>query len=201
MELAELRAAVGEKAMNGCHAAAQLVGRAELIDGGTENRADRIADPRADEGPAAVAVFAGKVDAGVLDLATGNLDYCNAGHEPAWAVGRDASSLSRLAFGGPPFCVIDDFPFVPASHRLRPGETVCLVTDGVTEAGNAAGEFYGRARLEAVLARAGTDASPAEVGAAIREDVARFTAGADASDDLTIVVVTWRGGAPRISGR
>jgi len=138
---------------------------------------------------------------GVLDLATGNLDYCNAGHEPAWAVGRDASAPSRLADGGPPFCVVDDFPFVPVSHRLRPGETVCLVTDGVTEAVNPAGEFYGRARLEAVLARAGAGASPAEVGAAIREDVARFTAGAEASDDLTIVVVTWRGGAPRISGR
>lgn len=138
---------------------------------------------------------------GVLDLATGNLDYCSAGHEPAWAPGRDTSIPSRLGDGGPPLCVIDDFPYAPASHRLRPGETVCLVTDGVTEAGNAAGEFYGRARLEAVLARAGTDASPAEVGAAIREDVARFTAGAEASDDLTIVVVTWRGGAPQISGR
>lgn len=138
---------------------------------------------------------------GVLDLATGNLDYCNAGHEPVWAVGGDASILGRLGDGGPPLCVIDDFPYAPASRRLRPGETVCLVTDGVTEAGNAAGEFYGRARLEAVLARAGTDASPAEVGAAIREDVARFTAGAEASDDLTIVVVRWRGEAPRISGR
>jgi serine phosphatase RsbU (regulator of sigma subunit) len=84
---------------------------------------------------------------------------------------------------------------------LRPGETVCLVTDGVTEATNAAGEFYDRARLEAVLARAGADASPDAVGAAIREDVARFTAGAPASDDLTIVIVTWRGGASKISGR
>jgi CHASE2 domain-containing sensor protein/serine phosphatase RsbU (regulator of sigma subunit) len=138
---------------------------------------------------------------GVLDLTTGNLDYCNAGHEPARAVGREASIPSRLADGGPPFCVIEDFPFVPVSHRLRPGETVCLVTDGVTEAANAAGELYGRARLDALLARVGADASPDEVGATIREDVARFTAGAEASDDLAIVVVTWRGGAPPISGR
>jgi serine phosphatase RsbU (regulator of sigma subunit)/CHASE2 domain-containing sensor protein len=138
---------------------------------------------------------------GVLDLTTGRLDYCNAGHEPAWVVRRDAAAPDRLGDGGPPLCVIEDFPFVPASHRLRPGDTVCLVTDGVTEAANAAGEFYGRARLEGVLARAGGMAGPAQVGEAIREDVTRFTAGAEASDDLTIVVFTWPGGAPEVNGR
>ena len=59
-------------------------------------------------------------------------------------------------------------------------------------------EKYFRFRMED---GAGADASPDAVGAAIREDVARFTAGAPASDDLTIVIVTWRGGASKISGR
>ena len=52
--------------------------------------------------------------------------------------------------------MIDDFPYATASYRMRPGETLCLVTDGVTEAFNAAGEPYGRERLEAVLAAAVT---------------------------------------------
>lgn len=136
--------------------------------------------------------------AGVLDVATGHLDYCNAGHEPAWLLGNGGSGAQRLADGGgPPLCVIDDFPYEAASHVIGAGQMICLVTDGVTEAMNAAGELYGRQRLEAVLAAVNPKATAPEVGEAIRADVARFAAGAEASDDLTILIVRWHGpGAP-----
>ena len=136
---------------------------------------------------------------GVLDLATGVLQYCNAGHEPAWAL-EPAGKTQRLGEGGPPLCVIDDFPYGPSRYLLRPGGALCLVTDGVTEATNATGEFYGRARLETLLAGVEPGKSATDVGETIREDVKRFTAGAEAADDLTILVLTWRGGTPGVSG-
>jgi adenylate cyclase len=97
--------------------------------------------------------------------------------------------------------VIDDFPYVAASHQMRPGETICLVTDGVTEAVNAGGELYGRRRLDRILGGLGPSATAVEVGEAIRADVGRFAGGAEASDDLTILVVRWTGGGrlPAIS--
>ena len=135
---------------------------------------------------------------GVVNARTGELSYCNAGHEPPYIISRSGRSGQRLANGGgPPFCVVEDFPYEAASYRLSPGEGLCLVTDGVTEAENAAGEFYGRQRLEQLVASLGPDASADEVGEAIRHDVDRFTTGVEPSDDLAILAFRWRG----VSGR
>lgn len=130
--------------------------------------------------------------AGVLDVNSGRLQYGNAGHEAPYlfAAGRDA--IVRLeAAGGPPLCVIENFAYAPAGYSLRHGELLCLVSDGVTEAMNASGELYGRERLCAVIARAGGAASVAAIGNAIRADVARFVAGAEAADDLTLLILRW----------
>jgi serine phosphatase RsbU (regulator of sigma subunit)/CHASE2 domain-containing sensor protein len=133
--------------------------------------------------------------AGLLDLRTGELQHCNAGHEPAWLVGRGDTRPRLLdESGGPPLCVLPSFPYVAASYRMEPGETICVVTDGVTEAENGAGHLYGRERLADVLGRLGPRADPNELGGAIRSDVARFKAGAPASDDLTILILRWHGG-------
>jgi serine phosphatase RsbU (regulator of sigma subunit)/CHASE2 domain-containing sensor protein len=131
--------------------------------------------------------------AGLLDLRTGELQHCNAGHEPAWLVGPDVGSARLLdAEGGPPLCVVDGFPYAAASYRMRPGETICLVTDGVTEAEDAARRLYGRRRLAETLSRVSAE-SPGGLGEAIRHDVASFMAGTLASDDLTILVLRWHG--------
>jgi hypothetical protein len=58
---------------------------------------------------------------------------------------------------------------------------------------NVAGELYGRARLEDLLGRLAAAATVAEIGEAIRADVSRFTAGAEPSDDLTILIIRWNG--------
>jgi len=137
--------------------------------------------------------------AGILDARTGAVEYCNAGHEPPWIIGRPGAAAGgspvRLGEGGgPPLCVLDEFPYVSASHRLTPGEALCLVTDGVTEATDARGDFYGRARLEALLVAEGA-AAPEVVGAAVAADVGRFAAGVEPADDLAILIVRWNGPA------
>ncbi len=136
--------------------------------------------------------------AGVVNARTGEIQYCNAGHEPPYILSQAGLPPQRLAEGGgPPFCVVEDFPYEAASYRLSPGDVLCLITDGVTEAENAAGEFYGRQRLEDLLARLAPDADADEVGEAIRHDVERFAAGVEPSDDVAILAFRWTG----VSGR
>jgi serine phosphatase RsbU (regulator of sigma subunit) len=133
--------------------------------------------------------------AGVVNARTGELQYVNAGHEPPYLV-SSASGLpaKRLTDGGgPPFCVEDGFPYEGLSYHLQPGEVLCLITDGVTEALNAAGEFYGRRRLEDLLNCLAAGADPDAVGEAIKLDVSRFTIGVEPSDDVAILTFRWNG--------
>ncbi|MBI2525452.1 MAG: CHASE2 domain-containing protein [Candidatus Rokubacteria bacterium] len=144
--------------------------------------------------------------AGILDARMGVLEYCNAGHDDPWLLPHGERGLERLSGGGgPPLCVLEEFPYLAATRQMEPGETLCLVTDGVTEARGKSGELYGRKRLEALLAGLGTGAGPETVGHAIRTDVAGFTEGVEPADDVTIMVLRWNGpggapGAPAAAG-
>jgi serine phosphatase RsbU (regulator of sigma subunit) len=134
------------------------------------------------------------VFAGVLDVDTGALEYCSAGHDPPYLLSRRGGAPVRVGdSNGPPLCVMEGFGYTASRHQLWPGDALCLVTDGVTEAMNRAGELYGRARLEALLAATPCAAGAAAVAAAIRDDVARFVAGAAPADDLAIMVLQWDG--------
>jgi len=131
--------------------------------------------------------------AGVLDVRSGALEYCNAGHEYPLAIGP-GDEITRLdRGGGPPLCVIEGFPYELAEYRLSRGGTLCLVSDGVTEAMNQAGELYGVGRLRAAVDRARNAVSPQELVTAIRADVTQFVAGAEVADDITLLVLRWNG--------
>ena len=134
--------------------------------------------------------------AATLDLQSGVLDYCNAGNENPWVLASGRAGLGRLdGDGGPPLCAIDDYAYQGSEYRLAPGEFVVIVTDGVTEAQNKSGELYGSARLEALLAAldpAGVSAE--DIVTAVCADVSTFVAGAEPSDDLTVLVLRWCGG-------
>lgn len=129
------------------------------------------------------------VFAGALDLTSGRLEYCNAGHEPPFTR-RVGGQLRRLPTAErPPIGVPEKFPFATATVQLAPGEWLCAVTDGVTEAMDASGALYGVQRLEQVLGSLPAQASPEEITAAVRDDVKRFVAEASASDDLTLLAL------------
>ena len=133
--------------------------------------------------------------AGILDARSGALEYANAGHDPPLLLFADGRPPGRLdEGGGPPLCVIDDFPYEAMSCRLAPGEVVCLITDGVTDATNAAGEFYGRRRLLDLLAKL-PSADARAAGEAIKQDVTRFADGVLPADDIAILAFEWTGGS------
>ena len=131
--------------------------------------------------------------AATLDASTGTLEYCNAGHDQPYLIAGGGGAPSQMEQGGgPPLCVLDDFPYEAQSCRLQPGDTLCLVTDGITEARRADGEMFGRARLENILAD-GARLGAKELAVAVRDAVAAFVGGSEPADDLAILVVRWHG--------
>jgi serine phosphatase RsbU (regulator of sigma subunit) len=139
--------------------------------------------------------------AGVLDLESGGLDYCNAGHDNPVVLSPDGRECARLADGaGPPLCTVERFAYPKGERRLRPGEVICVVTDGVLDAQNAAKERYGSARLLGLLARLSRpEVTARDVVDSIRADVGSFVAGAEPADDLTVLALRWNG--PRAAAR
>jgi serine phosphatase RsbU (regulator of sigma subunit) len=127
---------------------------------------------------------------GVLDLASGVLRYCNAGHNPPYLLRADGG---RAALGatGIPFGVDPDWPYRVAETTLDPGDGLFLFSDGITEAFDAAGNEFGAARLEAAL-EAARGGSAADLVAGVLGAAAAFVAGADQSDDITCMALVYR---------
>lgn len=136
--------------------------------------------------------------AGILDLRTGVLDYCNAGHDNPVVLVPARGECVRLAEGaGPPLCTVEGFAYTAGRRQMAAGEVVCVVTDGVADAQDREGARYGVPRLLALLARlARPGASASMVVDAVCTDVEAFTAGAEPADDLTVLAVRWTGIEP-----
>ena len=125
---------------------------------------------------------------GVLDLADGSLELCNAGHENPLVVDAAGGVRELRLEGGPALCVAEGFPYPVERHRLEPGETLVAYTDGVTEAQDPAGELFDREGAMQVLS-AQAKRPLAEMIDALVAAVRAFEAGEDASDDLTVLAV------------
>ncbi|NTV71712.1 MAG: CHASE2 domain-containing protein [Azonexaceae bacterium] len=127
----------------------------------------------------------------VLDVASGRMEYVCAGHDAP--ILQRAGQLSRIdtVTAGPPLCAIGDYPYVAAELQLQAGDRICLFTDGVSEASDGAGMF-GVARLQSTIQKtAGADLQSATT--ALRDAVRGFEAGHPPADDLTLLLLQWRG--------
>ena len=128
---------------------------------------------------------------GVLDLTTGVLRYCNAGHNPPYLLRADGGR-SSLEATGIPFGVEDQTGYGCGEIVMAPGDTLFLFTDGISEAFDAAGNEFGAARLEATL-DAARGCGAADLVRRVLGATASFTAGAEQSDDITCLALTFRG--------
>ena len=130
---------------------------------------------------------------GVLDTRTGRLDLCNAGHENPYRVDtQGAVSLVEID-GGPPLCVAPDFPYDVESITLGFGESIVIVSDGITEAQSPEGDFFGHERLSAVLTDWQASSPVSAASNALLREVRAFENGAEATDDLTVLVLRYTG--------
>ena len=127
---------------------------------------------------------------GVLDLPTGRLRYCDAGHDAPFVLGAGVTALPvdpHLPAG-----VFDDVQYSAQEAQLCPGNTVFLYTDGLTEAKDAERQQFGLGRVQEVLARlAGRDCRSQEILETVSEEVHRFVKDASQSDDLTMLAIRY----------
>lgn len=135
------------------------------------------------------------VFAAILDLRSGDLNYCNAGHDNPYRLLPGRGAPWRIEDGdGPPLCALPDYAYRGAHSRLAVGEMLCLMTDGVAEAQNAAGELFGPERVVERLRQLGDLAAGArDVVLALNAEVSAFVADAEPADDLTLLALRWRG--------
>jgi serine phosphatase RsbU (regulator of sigma subunit) len=137
---------------------------------------------------------------GELNLNTGWWRWVTCGHPPALVV-RDARVVKQLdSVINPPIGVgfLGDHPTV-GEERLQPGDRLLLHTDGVTEARNSEGEFFGIDRLAALTGRQSADRRPAaETLRRLNQAVLAHQHG-KLQDDATTVLLEWLGDQPAAS--
>ena len=127
---------------------------------------------------------------GCLDLQTGRLIYANAGHNPPFLV--NACQVRPLRV--PPGLVLGFLPeatYQTFDSTLQDGDTLFTYTDGLVEAQTAAGAFFGTDRLIQALENL-AERTPEEMVKAVVDQVKAFEAGADPSDDLTLLTIRYR---------
>lgn len=120
----------------------------------------------------------------VLNLKTGVLEYVNAGHNPPCYRSADGYKLMdvnhNMVLGG-----LKDMQYAAQKIQMKKGDRIFLYTDGVTEAENKNGEFYGERRLLNVLDR--ELQSPKNTVLSVERDLSEFTKDAEQSDDITML--------------
>lgn len=119
----------------------------------------------------------------------GRLRIINAGHPPPYLLRR--SRIERLPAQALPVGLIEETTYPVSETTLEPGDKLVLYTDGLSEASNAAGDFFGLKRIEQVL-RAHAAASAGALHDTLLRAVATFTAGAEQRDDISLLVLEFR---------
>ncbi len=127
---------------------------------------------------------------GVIDAETGTLTYINGGHEPPVIVSPDGVKEhlepTGVAVGLLPLDMLPQ-PFAVGSTQIEPGHILLSFTDGVTEASDPNGRLYTKQRLFSLFSEP-ADSAEALLGR-IEAGLEAYTAGAEQSDDITLLAV------------
>lgn len=124
---------------------------------------------------------------GVVDPATGEMTYVNAGHNPPVLV-RSDGSVEHLEGGGMILGIFGSAAYQAQSCTLAGGDVVVLFSDGVTEATQPGlDEEFGEERLAGIIAEQRTK-SAQEMLDAVNEQLVEWIGGAPQADDITLLV-------------
>jgi sigma-B regulation protein RsbU (phosphoserine phosphatase) len=129
----------------------------------------------------------------VVDLRDGSMLYGCGGHNLPYILGRDGTVRCVERLQGVTVGAMEGMIFAEGTERLFPGEVFFLYTDGISEAMNRTGEFFGEERLKDSLECFATETAVSELVEKVRTRVEAFSDGAEQSDDLTMVAFRYRG--------
>lgn len=128
---------------------------------------------------------------GALDLSTGRLHYCNAGHCPPLLIGNELTLLpvdTNIPVG-----FLAEWQYTSQQITLPPQTSIFLYTDGLTEARNAEKEMFGKQRMNDVIRKAIEEGktAPEQTIRMMAEAKNRFVKGNEQSDDLTMLAIKY----------
>ena len=124
----------------------------------------------------------------LLNPATGEMTYVNAGHTPPLLCRADQDQVTQLARTGMALGVVEDTPFEQHMLRLNPGDFILFYTDGVTDATDAHLQDFGMERLQRVILDH-RHAPAADVMAALEQAIGDFIGSTASFDDMAMVVI------------
>lgn len=129
---------------------------------------------------------------GILEISTGHMTCASAGHEFPAVRGEDKTfrlfkDPHGFVLGG-----MEDMKYKDYELKLSPGDALFVYTDGVPEANDAAGAFFGTDRMEEALNQA-EPGHPKDILMKVRESVETFAGGAEQFDDMTMMCLEYCG--------
>ncbi len=130
---------------------------------------------------------------GVLEP-EGNFEYINAGHVPAMVL-TAGGQVYTLGSDNFPLGMFDFADYHSAQAKLQPGDFLVIYSDGISEARNLRDDLFGENGLRDLLMRFQGN-SLDDLTKAILSGVREFTGGAPQSDDMTLLMVHYRGNKP-----
>ena len=123
---------------------------------------------------------------GILDLKSGELKYCNAGHNPPIMLQPDGGAAALNVMPNLALGIWPGFEYKGEVCQMQRGSTLFMYTDGVTEAESVDKKLYGEQRLIELL-QDKSSLSPCAITDNVLDDIAKHTVGADQNDDITIL--------------
>ena len=125
---------------------------------------------------------------GVLDMLTGRMRYCNAGHDAPILIGSGVGLLP--CDSNVPVGVMQDWVYTPQETTIDPFTTIFLYTDGLTEAENKNHDQFQEQRILNVIKQAPN--VPLQIIEAMTQAVHQFVGDAEQSDDLTMLALQFK---------
>tara|TARA_R100001143_G_scaffold63597_1_gene73270 strand:+ start:11662 stop:12840 length:1179 start_codon:yes stop_codon:yes gene_type:complete len=129
---------------------------------------------------------------GVLNVKTGELNYCNGGHNLPYIASEKGEVTEIEDVGGLLLGKFENAPYQKGTVQLNPGDTIVTFTDGVTEAENESSDFFDEERVISYLKKNGPRALDSQVKGLFLE-VMKFAGSATQSDDITVLSVRYNG--------
>jgi phosphoserine phosphatase RsbU/P len=129
---------------------------------------------------------------GIFDTRNGSLEYCNGGHNPPYIINKEGQVRQIENRGGVFLGCMKNLEYESNVLSLQPGETLFLITDGITEATNSNEDMFGEKRTEESLQSHHGETLDQLVENVIK-DVQAFAGAQEQSDDMTCLALRYFG--------
>ncbi len=130
--------------------------------------------------------------AGIIDLRTGHIDFASAGHNPPVVRHKDGSTEFIPSKSSVVMAAMENTVYKQQTYDLKPGDTLFLYTDGVTEATDSNNELFNNDRLIEALKKSG-DMKTADICSFVKNEIDSFVKEAPQFDDITMLAVKYNG--------